>query len=291
MSWLHALRERVTNLAMRPTQDRELQEEIAHHLELEAARHVAAGVDAHTARQRALARFGDPSAIAEATRRERQSDRFDGIGQDVQWALRTLRRNAGFTALTVGTLTLGIGATITAFTVLDTVLLRPLPYRQPDQLVLIREESKDHATMPPSYPNFADWRARAKSFSGVASAMFPFSVTTWPSLTATEPLRVPMMGVSRHFFATLGVTPFLGREFTDDENVVGGAGDVIMVSYEFWRTQLGGRTPLGSIRVGDDAAKVIGVLPPGFRFISQADLFYPHERGPGTIRSAHNYLV
>ena len=120
--------------------------------------------------------------------------------------------------------------------------------------------------------------------------MFPFSGTVWASASATDPVRVTVMGVSRGFFATLGVQPVIGRELTESENAPGGASAVV-VSYEFWRDQMGSRQPLGLIRWGDDPTPVVGVLPPNFRFVTDADVYFGHERGPGSVRSAHNYMV
>jgi len=289
MSWFDALRQRAADLLGR-ARDRDLDEEIAHHLDLETARQVSRGCDPVTARARAIARFGDTRRITDATRDERGGQPLEGGMQDLRWAARSLRKSPGFTALALFTLTLGIGATTVAFTVLDSVLLKPLPYRDADRLVLVREQTTNQALLPPSYPNFVSWRENARSFDGVASAMMPSSQTVWPSAADGDPLRVPTMGVSRRFFAILGARPVLGREFSDDENAVGGP-RAAMVSYEFWQTQMGGRTPLGSVRLGDTPTPVVGVMPPNFRFISVADVYFPHEQMPGTVRSSHNYLV
>lgn len=213
-----------------------------------------------------------------------------GVMQDLRWAFRSLRKHAGFTALALFTLILGIGVTTVAFTVLDTVLLRPLPYRDSDRLVFIRERTDKHALLPPSYPNFVSWRESARAFDGMASAMLPFPQTVSATAAASDAVRVPAMGVSRHFFGTLGVTPVVGREFSDAENTLGGP-RVLMVSYEFWQSQMGGRQPLGVLHAGDAAVPVVGVLPPGFRFVTAADVYFPHEQMPGTVRNAHNYLV
>jgi putative ABC transport system permease protein len=275
---------------MGASRDRELEREIAHHLELETARQLEHGYTPAAARQLALERFGDPRRIAEHTRDERGDQLMEGGMQDLRWAIRSLRKNPGFTLLALATLALGVGATTAAYSVLDTVLLRPLPYRDANRLVLIREKTDKQNILAPSYPNFVDWRDRARAFDGVASAMFPYFMTVWPSTNSTEPIRVSEMGVSKHFFATLGVAPIVGREFTDAENSLGGP-SVAMVSYEFWQNQMGGRQPLGEIRSHDRPTPVVGVLPPGFRFINTADVYEPHERQPGTVRSAHNYLV
>jgi predicted permease len=287
MSWLDALRERAKNLFA--PRDHELDEEIAYHLELETRRQLANGCNPQIARARALARFGNVQSVAEATRDERGTHLMEGGMQDLRWALRSLRKNPGFTALAVVTLVLGIGAATVAFTVLDTVLLRPLPFANADRLVYMQEVTAKQSMRPPSYPNFDDWRKQARAFDGVVSAMYPFSQTVWPGDASSTPVRATMLGLSRRFFATLGVTPALGREFTDDESRLGGP-RAVMVSYEFWQTQLGARQPLGFLRWGEPVP-IVGVAPPNFRFVRQADVFFSHEQGPGTIRSAHNYMV
>ncbi len=290
MSWLHGIRQRVSDAVATSARNGELEEEIAYHLELETARHIDAGCDPSVARARALARFGNPDHITDATRDERGPQPLEGGMRDLRWALRSLRKNPGFTALALFTLVLGIGATTVAFSVLDTALLRPLPYREPERLVFIREITAERTTPPPSFPNFASWRDEAHSFVGVAAAMYPSSGTVWPSSTATEPLRVPILAISHRFLAILGVNPALGREFSGNENRPGGP-PVAMVSYEFWKSQMDGRNPLGSIRLSDGTVPVVGVLPPQFRYVAAADVYLPLEQGAGTMRSAHNYLV
>ena len=155
--------------------------------------------------------------------------------------------------------------------------------------MIIHERTADGKVIPPSYPNFSDWREQAKSFTGVASESFaPFATVS--AKPGGEPVRVSTMGVSRRFFSVLGVRPAVGREFADAENALGGT-EAVMVSYEFWQTQMGARRPLGTIRYGDTMVPVVGVLPSGFRLVDDVDLYFGHERGPGTVRSAHNYRV
>ena len=291
MSWVHAFRERVTNLLTGSAWDRGLEEEIAHHLELETNRQIAAGCDPAVARARALARFGNRREVTDATRDERGPQLLEGGMQDLQWALRSLRKSPGFTALALFTLVLGIGAATLAFSVLDTVLLRPLAYDHAERLVFIQEKTPKRALRPASYPNFADWRDKAHAFDRVVAAQFPFGITMSPSGGSdTDPVRIELMGVSRRFFSTLGVRLAAGREFTDDEHKAD-APFVVMVTYEFWQTRMGGHLPLGVLRSGNDVAQVVGVLPPNFQFIAPSDVFHPLERGAGTVRSAHNYMV
>ena len=287
MSRLDAVRDRLRSWFRRDARDRELGEEIRYHLEMETQRQLARGYDAQAARAVALSRFGNPARVAQATRDERGTHPLEGIMQDFAWTLRTLRKHSSFTVLALLTLALGIGATTVAFTVLDTVLLRPLPFRESERLVLIQEVNDQQAALAASYLNFVDWREQARSFQGVGSIMFPWSVT---ASAGADPVRVPMAGVSTGFFAMLGVKPAVGREFTADENTLGGP-PVVMVTHEFWRTVMGGRLPLGAVRIGHDVEQVVGVLPPGYRLLVDAQVFWPHERGPGTIRNNHNYLV
>ncbi len=206
---------------------------------------------------------------------------------DLRWAVRSVRKQPGFTALAIFTLALGVGATTTAFTVLDTVLLRPLPYEASDRLVLMRERTAEGRLIAPSYPNFSDWREQAKSFSGVASESYAPDATV---SVGNEPVRVAAIGVSRRFFKILGVRLAVGREFNDAENKLGGP-DAVVVSYQFWQAHMGGRLPLGTIQWGKTPVPVVGVLPRGFRFVDDVDVYYPHETGPGSVRSAHNYRV
>ena len=287
MGWLHALRERTSSLFRGTVRDRELDEEIRFHLDLETARQVQRGAAPDAARVRALAAFGNPHRIADATRAERGAQLMEGGMQDIRWAARSLRKQAGFTTLALVTLALGIGATTVAFTVLDTVLLRPLPYGHPEQLVLIRERTDKQRLIAPSYPNFDDWRHDARSFSGVVSAMYPQSSAVF---VGTDPFRASLLGISRDFFEVLEVKPVSGRTFTADENRLGGP-CVLMVSEAFWRSAMQRRDPLGTLRVGDTACEVVGVVPDGFRLGDAYDIFFPHEQGPGTVRSAHNYRV
>ena len=289
MGWWHAARERVESWCRAGARNRELDDEIAHHLQTETDRLVREGMTSADARRAALVRFGDPVQIAESTRLARGRPPLEGNMQDLRYAFRSLWQHAGFTAIALITLALGLGATFAAFAVVDTVLLRPLRYRDADRLVYLREITATHTLNPPSHPNVVDWRARARSFDGLASAMFPATATV-RSAAGADPLRVTTMGVSRGFFRTLGVTPTEGREFTDDENLVGGQ-PVVMVSHEFWQTVLNRREPLGDIIVGGTRKAVVGVLPAGFTFVTAADVYLPHEQTPGTCRTCRNYMV
>src|SRR6185503_15429074 len=197
------------------------------------------------------------------SRGERTTSLLDGMAYDLRWAARILRRQPAFTILALVTLAIGIGTTTVAFNVLDSVLLRPLPFAEPHRLVLIKEMTADKKVFPPSHPNFVDWRDRARSFSGLVSELLPFSQTV---VVGNDALRVEAMGVSRGFFHTLGVRPVVGREFAALENAPGGPA-MVMVSHKFWVERLGRRATLGSMTIGDRSAQIVGVLPAGLRLI------------------------
>jgi predicted permease len=282
MRWL----ERITGLFRRPLEV-DLDEEIAYHLELETRRQIDRGLTPAAARARAVQRFGNPARIADATRDERPPRHLEGGMQDIHYALRSLRKTPGFAGLALFTLALGIGVTTVAYSVLDTVLVRPLPFRQSERLVLIQEMNDKGSTMPPSFPDFVDWRDKAPGFDGIASEMFPFTTTV---VVDGEPERIATMGVSRGFFQVLGAPPAVGREFTAQENSVGGP-FAVMVTWEYWKTRLGGRMPLGTVEYGDRPVPIVGVAPPGFRLVGDADFFFPHEQWGSNCRSCHNYVV
>ena len=199
---------------------------------------------------------------------------------DIRLALRSLGRTPGFTLVVVLTLALAIGANSAIFTVIDAVLLRPLPYEAPDRLVMIWERNVDdpegHEQVHPA--NYLDWKARVR---GVAE----MGVLQDVDMTVTglgEPMQVPAQGVTASTFRVLGVAPALGRTFTDEEDTPAGPA-VLVVSHDFWREQLGG-TPsaLGrSFSVNGMPFTVIGVMPPGFRPPqTRAEMWWPLSLDP-----------
>ena len=209
--------------------------------------------------------------------------------KDIRHALRTLAKRPGFTAIAVMTLALGIGASTAIFSVVDGVLLRPLPYPNAEQVVQLREVSERGAKMAFAEPNFVDVRARSHSFEGVAQ--YNGQVTTVTG--ASEPVRVPAFVVTADFFNVLGVKPILGRTFAPEESKPGGA-PVAIVSYGFWQRLLGGRSDLTgtTLRLMDRNVSVIGVMPAGLAFPQNAEIWLPRESFPAQIsRSAHNWSV
>jgi ABC-type antimicrobial peptide transport system permease subunit len=209
--------------------------------------------------------------------------------KDLRFGIRSLAKRPGFTAIAVVTLALGIGASTAIFSVVDGVLLRSLPYPDPDQIVQLREVNERGTRIAFTEPNFVDVRARSHSFQGIAQYNGQLATVTGGS----EPVRAATYEVSADFFNVLGVKPLLGRTFAPEESKAGGA-PVAIVSYGFWQRLLGARTDLTgtSLRVMDQNLNVIGVMPPEFAFPRTAEIWIPREIFPADIsRSAHNWSV
>jgi predicted permease len=227
--------------------------------------------------------------LAIGNSREEERTLMQALMQDLRYGLRMLARSPGFTTVAVLTLALGIGANTAIFSVVYGVLLRPLPYPKPDQIVELREVNAEGGRMNFADPNFEDLRSGSHSFQGVAE----YSAWLDSVSGGSEPTRTMVAPVSRDFFPLMGVGPVLGRGFAQEEERFGAA-PVALVSYAYWKQFLGGTTDLARIklRVMNQSCSIIGVLPPGFRFPFDSDLWVPRElleRLPS--RTAHNWHV
>jgi putative ABC transport system permease protein len=183
-----------------------------------------------------------------------------------------LLKNPSFTLIAVLTLGLGIGANTAIFSVVNAVLLRPLPYPYPEQLMRLSQRGREGRRMPASYPNFADWRVRARSFEGMAAVRGESF-----NLTGTDkPLRLRGRFVSWNFFQILGAGPQLGRSFTEEDDRYGAARTVLLDD-RLWKDRFGGDpTILGKpILLDGESYAVIGILPPGFEYIRREDVYVP----------------
>jgi len=188
---------------------------------------------------------------------------LDILRQDLAYTRRSLRRTPGFALTAVLIVALGIGATTAAFSVTDFVLIRPLPFPEPDRLVKVWEKTPGYTAMELSPPNYRDWRAAATSFESMGAYAGGDATMT----VAGEPRRFRGAGVSADLFPTLGVPPMIGRTFSADDAHAGAAG-TIMLSYRLWQTEFGGdANMLGrSLTLGNEPRTVIGVMPREFNF-------------------------
>ncbi|HKY44783.1 MAG TPA: ABC transporter permease, partial [Pyrinomonadaceae bacterium] len=209
--------------------------------------------------------------------------------KDIRFGIRSLTKRPGFTAIAVITLALGIGASTAIFSVVDGVLLRPLPYPQPEEIVQVREVNERGAQVAFTEPNFLDVRARNNSFEAAAQYNSVLTIVTGGS----EPVRALTVTASAGFFDVLGVKPIVGRTFIAEESRPGGA-PVAVISYAFWQRLLGGRSDLSgtTLRAMDQSFTVVGVMPAGFGFPRDAEIWIPRELFPAQIsRTAHNWSV
>jgi predicted permease len=191
--------------------------------------------------------------------------------QDVRYSVRDLLKNPGFALVALMTLALGIGANAAMFSVIDAVLLRPLPFPDPNQLVAITtaDITRNNEVRPVSYPTFLDWQAQSRSFQNLSAwHLDDFTLTT-----RNESVHVTGAVVSANFFSTLGVNPFLGRGFKPSEDQPGPDSIPVVLSYPIWQSHFGGdRNILGqTVTLNSESFTVVGVMPSGFQFPVQPD--------------------
>jgi predicted permease len=207
--------------------------------------------------------------------------------RDIRFAARSLAKNPGFTTIAVVTLALGIGASTVTFTLVNGVLIRPLPFPESERLMLLKERTEDGSELTLSFPNFDDWRNESRSMEGIAAVQFAYKATV---LGADEPMRGTVLRVSREFFDVLGVQPWSGRPISYDENREGGE-RVAVLGYEFWQRHFGSRSDLEgfTITMSGNPVSVVGIMPPGFKLLEDGDVYLPLEQRPFRARDSHNF--
>jgi predicted permease len=215
---------------------------------------------------------------------------IETLTQDLRYGARMLLKQPGFTSIAVITLSLGIGATTAIYSVVDAVLLRSLPFSEAERLVTLREVNDKGDTLGMAEANFADVRARSRSFTALAFASnsFPLAVTG-----AKEAAKARVAIVAGKFFDVMGVQPWAGRAFLPAEEKYGGP-IVAVVSYGYWQKTLGGRADFSAVKLNIDGAlcDVVGVMPPGFDYPSECELWMTRNTDPPDLsRTAHNWPV
>jgi putative ABC transport system permease protein len=215
---------------------------------------------------------------------------MSGLLQDLRYALRQLRKSPGFSAVAIGTLALGIGASTAIFSVVYGVLLRSLPYHRPDRIVQMWETNSQGGHTRFADPNFEDMRTHARSFDGVAEM---YSVETVVS-AGEAPDRVNVAHVSKDFFPVMGVQPVVGRLFVPEELQFGTAATAL-VSYSYWKTRMHEARDFENLKfsISNTPVAIIGVLPPGFAFPDNSQIWVARENANPRLpsRSAHNWQV
>lgn len=241
--------------------DRFHQEEVAFHLAMEAEKLERAGYAPDEARRRARLAFGGVEQVREAARDARGVRWTDDLRLDVPYALRQLRRTPGFTTVAVLTLALGIGANAALFSVVDGVLLRPVPFADADRLVVVWETDRRSGTSrePASWPDIVDFAREARTLDGTAALL---GLETNYTPLEGDPARISSVAVTHGFFDVTGVRPLLGRTFAEADTRPG-APLVALLSERAWRTTFAGDPAIlgKTIRIDDQPREVVGILP------------------------------
>lgn len=265
-------------LLRREKMEEQLESELGFHLEQHAMELMAAGLDAAEARRQARLALGGKEKMKEECRDARGTRWVEDFWLDLRYALRTLRQRPGFAAVALLTLALGTGATTVMFTVVDSVLLKPLPYPEPDRLVILNEQTEKVTSRiwgnlwAFAYPNYLDCQRESRS---LALAAWRYNGSTVSVNKQAE--YIDGIEATHNLFSVLGVSPLLGRAFLPEEDRDGGE-PVIIISYGLWQRLFGGnRGAIGSSLVFDGKPyTVVGILPPGFRINEdEYDVFTP----------------
>jgi predicted permease len=259
--------------------DDEIRREIDFHLEMDADDRQRRGASSRDAQLEAARDLGGALSVREAVRDTRGLTFWDGFRQDVRFGFRTLRRSPGFTAAAVAILALGIGANTAMFSVLDGVLLKPLPFRNGDELVLVRQSAPQSnvANAQVSIFELYDYRQRLQSVRDLVE----YHQMSFTLLNQGDPDRIDAAVVSANFFEMLGVAPLHGRTFVDHDDDLGSEA-VLVLSYPYWRQKFGGDPSVVGrvLEMNNRPHTVVGVLPPFPQYPAPNDVYMPSSACP-----------
>src|SRR5205085_3607179 len=264
MRWVNLFSARMRALFGREAVVRDIDEEMRLHVELETEANVERGMPLVEARRAALRSFGNFDSVRDTAYGVRGGGIMETLLQDIRYGARVLARHKGFTAVAVITLALGIGANTAICSVVNELLLRPLPYADAERLVMLWEVSpKGRHQNTTSRVNFNAWREQSKSLEGLAA----FSDQRVNLTGVGEPEEVSLQIASPELFHVLGVEPLLGRGLTEDD-ARPGSPDVAVLGYGIWQRRFGGdpRVVGKTITLNGAPATVVGVMPAGFQW-------------------------
>lgn len=274
MRRLRAWAWRLAGLFPNRRRERDLDAELESNLSMHIEDNLRAGMTPEEARRIALLTLGGIEQTKEAYRDRGTAPFLDNLIQDLRFALRQLRKNAGFTATAILMLGLGMCASVAIFAFVDAALIKPLPYREPNRLTGVYEYTPQCTRCNLSYFDYLDWKRLNHVFGSLAAYRGSHYMLT--ANGGTEAARGA--DVSDNFFGTLGITPVLGRGFYSGEDLPAAPRSVVL-SYECWRNRYGGRKEVPGEKVTLDGVPytIIGVLPRGFHFapVAPADYFTP----------------
>jgi hypothetical protein len=269
------MRSLARNLMHGQTRDAELAAEVRSYVDLLTDEKMAAGMPPDLARRAALLEIGSVETLKEHARAVRVGTVLAELWRDARYAIRAARRDPGFTSVAVLTLALGIGANTAIFSVVNTVLLKPLSYRDPDRLVFVWERNTSVGKVRDlvSPLNLQDWRNQNTVFDELGT----YRLDGFTLSGVEEPESVSALNASGSLFRVLCVDAVIGRAFTDDEERR--RDRVVVLTHEFWQRRFGGDTNLvgRSITLSGDSFVVVGVMPVNFRFPegTPVDLYSP----------------
>ena len=295
MKWLRGWLLRLGELFGRERRERELAAEMESHLQMHIEDNLRAGMSAAEARRQALMKLGGIEQTKEMVRERRGLPILEVLRQDVRFGSRMLRKNPGFTAVVVLTVALGVGANAAIFSVVHAVLLKPLPYPESDQLVMVWEKvllpNYQNEENNPSPGNYSDWKSQNTVFEDTGA----YRNRSFNLTGAGEPVRVEGEQTSASLFSVLRVNAALGRVFTTEDDQPGGR-HVIVLSDGLWKSRFGSNAQvLGrTILLDGESYSVIGVMPPDFHFPDPDDqLWVPLALTPQDLANhgSHNLLV
>ncbi|MBV9155784.1 MAG: ABC transporter permease [Acidobacteriaceae bacterium] len=297
LSFLNRLIARIGAVFRSSDFDRELDAELSAHLKLRAEDLIRQGMQPDEAEHIARIQLGGIAQLREAHREIRGVPFVDTVLRDLRYALRQIRSRPGFSALAITILALGIGANTAIFSVVNGVVLRPLPFEHPERLVALFEanvigDNNPYNTVAPA--NFFDWQKQATTFDQIAAISFTtFNLSGSSKELSTE--RVDGCGASANFFGTLGVAPVLGRSFSGDEDRPGGT-PVAIISYGLWKRRFGGSDDalLQHVRLDGKLFSIVGVLPANFGYPSRTvQVWIPLEQhlAPVVLEAHDNHVL
>jgi len=276
------------NLFRRSTIDREIQAELASHLEMRIEDNLAAGMNPKQARRAALLTFGSPALVRERTAEADAALYLESLWADLRFALRQLLRSPAFALSAVLALSLGIGAATAIFSVLDAMLLRPLPFAHQERLVYPFMKSRSGQSMPSSYLSYLDERKQLRTFEALAG----YSTLDRVNLESPEgAVSLPAVKTTDNFFNVFGVAPVLGRVFLPGEDQPG-KDNVAVLSYEVWKANFNGDASIvgKAVRLDGSPYTIVGVMPAGFRYpLYSRQAIYTPLHAPESWRKARGF--
>jgi len=297
MRWLAQLRMRMLMLFERGNAAARLDEELRDHLERQIAENIAAGMTAEEARLAALREFGNPALLREQARAAWSWNWLEMLLRDVRYGIRTLGRTPGFAAIAVLVIALGIGANVALVTIVRSVLMKPLPFKDPDGLVRLYEQSTD-GTFPFNQSAggvFAEWKKQSHCFADMAMMGYAQYNLSGSGGQLPETARAAVF--TSNMLPMLGVQPALGRNFTADDDRQS-ANPTVLLSWALWKRRFGGSSSIlnQTVMLDTKSYTVIGVMPAWFAYPDQhVQLWTPlyHEDPPQTTEALddHEFTV